>query len=107
MEFQEVVETRRAVHQYADEDVDRETLAEIFRPARLAPSGYDLQPREFLVVRDEAAKADVENDRKVRQSVEEVVHRGSFDPVAETTVEPGWLPGPRASRTTDALRGDE
>jgi nitroreductase len=50
MSFREVARTRRSVHEYSDESIDRETLEEIFDDARFAPSGYNLQPWEFLVL---------------------------------------------------------
>jgi nitroreductase len=64
MEFDEVVRTRRSVHEYADEPIDRETVETILEQARLAPSGYNLQPWEFLVV---------ESDER-RRALSEVAH---------------------------------
>ena len=52
MEFNDVVRTRRSVREYSDDSVDRETLDNIFEAATLSPSGYNLQPWEFLVLRD-------------------------------------------------------
>ena len=59
MEFSELIETRRSVHQYDDETIDQSTLDSIFESATLAPSGYNLQPWEFLVVRNDEADAAV------------------------------------------------
>ena len=59
MDFETLVQTRRSVHQYADEPIDDETLEAIFEAASLSPSGYNLQPWEFLVVRDEEAKTEL------------------------------------------------
>lgn len=53
MEFDEVIETRRSVHQYTDEDIDDDTLEAIFEQVRYAPSSFNLQPWEFLVVRED------------------------------------------------------
>ncbi len=86
MEFEEVVETRRTVRQYADEEIDDETLRAIFEDARWAPSGYNLQPWEFLVCRGEEAKArlrEVANDQpQVTDASAAVVVFGNTDPAA-------------------------
>ncbi|MFC6752997.1 nitroreductase family protein [Halorubrum tibetense] len=50
MDFTALVEARRSVHDYADEPVDRDTIEAVVREATLAPSSYNLQPWEFLVV---------------------------------------------------------
>jgi nitroreductase len=96
MDFDTVIETRRSVHQYADEDVDRETLMEIFRQASFAPSGYNLQPWEFLVVEDDARKADlaaVAGDQEhVVDASATVVVLGNTDPAAHAEpVFDDWL----------------
>jgi len=59
MDFDDIVRTRRSVHQYTDEPIDQETLEAIFETASLAPSGYNLQPWEFLVIGEEKAKANL------------------------------------------------
>lgn len=51
MEFNDVIRTRRSVHQYADTDLDEETIAELFEDVRHVPSSFNLQPWEFVVVR--------------------------------------------------------
>ncbi|UPM44390.1 nitroreductase family protein [Halocatena salina] len=46
--------TRRSGHNFApDADIDDATLEEIIEDATLAPSSYNLQPWEFVVVQDE------------------------------------------------------
>jgi len=57
MDFSTAAATRRSVHQYSDETIDQATLDAIFTTATLAPSGYNLQPWEFLALRDEETKA--------------------------------------------------
>nr|WP_049926031.1 nitroreductase family protein [Natronomonas moolapensis] len=57
MEFDELLRTRRSVHQYNDEAIEADTLESIFEAATLAPSGYNLQPWEFLVLREDDGKA--------------------------------------------------
>ncbi|GAD53629.1 oxygen-insensitive NAD(P)H nitroreductase / Dihydropteridine reductase [Halarchaeum acidiphilum MH1-52-1] len=50
----EAIRTRRSGHNFdPDGDVAEETLREIVRDATLAPSAFNLQPWEFVAVRDE------------------------------------------------------
>lgn len=50
MEVSEAIRGRRSVRKYDDERVSRENLKELVDYARLAPSGMNKQPLEFLVV---------------------------------------------------------
>jgi nitroreductase len=50
----EVLLERRATNQFTDEEVPTEYLEAILRLAAQAPSGYNLQPWRFIVVRDAA-----------------------------------------------------
>jgi nitroreductase len=50
----EVVLERRATNQFLPDEVPEEYLNAILRLAAQAPSGYNLQPWRFIVVRDEA-----------------------------------------------------
>lgn len=110
MEFEEVVETRRTVREYADEEIDDETLRAIFDDARWAPSGYNLQPWEFLVCRDEGVKErlrGVANDQpQVTDASATVVVFGNTDPAAHAErvftdmLEKGYLPD---AETRDAM----
>ena len=76
MDFTETVATRRSVHQYSDEAIDQTTLETIFKTATLAPSGYNLQPWEFLALRDEETK----------QALKEVAYDQDHVVDADTTV---------------------
>jgi len=94
--FDELVETRRSVHEYTDEPLDDETLEEIFDRVRLSPSGYNLQPWEFLVLRDDETKAalrEVAYDQEhVTDAAAAVVVLGNKDPVAHAeSVFDDWL----------------
>ena len=110
MEFEQVVETRRTVREYADEEIDDETLRAIFEDARWAPSGYNLQPWEFLVCRDEDTKArlrEVANDQpQVTDASATVVVFGNTDPAAHAErvftdmLEKGYL---SSEETRDAM----
>jgi len=76
VDFTETVATRRSVHQYSDEAIDQTTLDAIFKTATLAPSGYNLQPWEFLALRDEETK----------QALKEVAYDQDHVVDADTTV---------------------
>jgi nitroreductase len=96
MEFDELLRTRRSVHQYSDEAIDADTLESIFEAATLAPSGYNLQPWEFLVLREDDGKAalrEVAYDQAhVTEADTAVVVLGHTDPMrhAESVFE-DWL----------------
>jgi nitroreductase len=51
MDFTGVVSSRRSVHQYVGSDLDDDTVESISETVRYAPSSYNLQPWEFLVLR--------------------------------------------------------
>jgi nitroreductase len=95
-EFDQLVETRRSVHDYTDEPLDDETVEEIFDRVRLAPSGYNLQPWEFLVLREDENKAALREVAYDQEHVEEaaaaVVVLGNKDPTAHAeAVFDDWL----------------
>ncbi|PSQ06978.1 NAD(P)H nitroreductase [Halobacteriales archaeon QS_6_71_20] len=96
MDYNEVVTTRRSVHEYSDEDVSTETLEAVFRKATYAPSSFNLQPWEFLVVRDDdrlATLAEVANGQEhVEEASATVVVLGNLDPSAHADpVFDDWL----------------
>lgn len=55
--FEEVIRERRATRHFTDETVPAETITAILAAAAQAPSGYNLQPWRFLVVREPKARA--------------------------------------------------
>jgi nitroreductase len=96
MEFDEVIETRRSVHQYTDEEIDDDTLEAIFEQVRYAPSSFNLQPWEFLVVRDDDnldRLQEVANGQEtVSDAAATVVVLGNMDPSAHADrVFDDWL----------------
>ncbi|MES3518209.1 MAG: nitroreductase family protein [Natronomonas sp.] len=96
MNFTDVVATRRSVHEYSDESIDRSTLDEIFETATVAPSGYNLQPWEFLALRDEdkkeALKEVANGQEHVVTADTAVVVLGNTDPMAHAEpVFDDWL----------------
>jgi len=76
VDFTATAATRRSVHQYSDEAIDQSTLDTIFKTATLAPSGYNLQPWEFLALRD----------KETKQALKEVAYDQDHVVNADTTV---------------------
>jgi len=90
MDFTTTVETRRSVHEYSDEGLSESTLESIFETVSLAPSGYNLQPWEFLALRDEKRKTELKEvaygqDHVVTADTSVVV-LGNTDPMAHAEV---------------------
>ena len=54
MEFQDVVRKRRSVRHFINRDVSDEIVFKLLDAARWAPTGGNLQPWEFILVRDRA-----------------------------------------------------
>ena len=96
VDFIDAVASRRSVHDYSDESIDQVTLDGIFEAATLAPSGYNLQPWEFLALREPESKKrlkDVANGQEhVVDADTAVVVLGNTDPMAHAeTVFDDWL----------------
>ncbi|SEA08587.1 Nitroreductase [Haloplanus vescus] len=106
MEFDDVIQTRRSVHQYSDADIDDETLYDIFEDVRQTPSSFNLQPWEFLVVRGDDL-ADLQSvaygQEHVTDAAAAVVVLGTLDPsdhadrVTSDLLEKGYLPSEDAA----------
>lgn len=102
MDFLETVQSRRSVHQYSEHPIPEETLEAIVRAATLAPSGYNLQPWEFLALREEKTKetlTEVAHGQEHIQAADTaVVVLGNTDPEAhaeavfEDWLEKGYIP---------------
>ncbi|MWV63946.1 nitroreductase family protein [Halorubrum sp. JWXQ-INN 858] len=86
MEFTDVVDARRSVHDYADEDLDRETIEAIVEAATTMPSSYNLQPWEFLVLTEDADRERLREvaygQAHVTDAPVAVVVLGNLDPAA-------------------------
>jgi nitroreductase len=55
----ELVKSRRSIRQFKTDPVPDEYIEKIIEAARWAPSGFNLQPWEFVVVRDQGIKDDI------------------------------------------------
>ena len=118
MAFTDVSRTRRSVHQYADTRIDDETLDALFEDVRHAPSSFNLQPWEFLVVRGddlERLQSVAYGQEHVTDADAAVVVLGTLDPsdhaerVTADLLEKGYLPDEAAAEarldTVDGLAG--
>ena len=106
MEFADVIRTRRSVHQYSDEDIDEGTLSALFEDVRFAPSSFNLQPWEFLVVQGEdleRLQSVAYGQEHVTDAAAAVVVLGTLDPsdhaerVTADLLEKGYLPNEEAA----------
>lgn len=68
MDVEEAIKTRRAVREYEQREISDEQLRELFELVKYAPSGYNLQPWEFIVVRD------LENKKVLRKCANDQKH---------------------------------
>ncbi len=59
MEVMEAIKGRRSIRHYLDREVSDELILELLDAARWAPSAGNLQPWEFVLVRDPARKRDI------------------------------------------------
>lgn len=70
MDFLDVIKSRKSVRSYEAQPIDPDILNEILECGRLAPTGGNLQPWEFIVVTGEATR---------RKMVDTTYRANSFD----------------------------
>lgn len=102
MDVTEAIESRRSVHDYTDEPIDDDILETLFEHVKLVSSGYDLQPWEFLVIREEETKARLRehafDQEHVTNAAAAVIVLGNVDPgvhaerVFDDWLDKGYLP---------------
>lgn len=56
LDIQEVINRRRSIRSFTEDDVSEETVRQIIETGILAPSAGNCQPWEFIIVRDKAKK---------------------------------------------------
>jgi len=57
MELLEALEARRSIRKFKSQPIPETSIAELMEAARLAPSGSNLQPTRFVVIKSEAVRA--------------------------------------------------
>ena len=60
MEFDQVIRARRSIRHFKPDPVSNEALSEILEAARLAPSGSNIQPWRFVIIRSPEKKKQLE-----------------------------------------------
>lgn len=68
LETLEALKSRRSVRSFKDKKVEKEKIIEMIDTARLAPSGKNIQPVEYIIIQDE----------KKRQEITEIASGGDF-----------------------------
>ncbi len=69
MELIDAIKARRSIRKFRDEPVPDEILDELLEAGRLAPSGSNLQPWRFVIVKSEEAKKSLEGVTPYRFAV--------------------------------------
>jgi nitroreductase len=102
MDLREAIESRRSVHDYTDESLDDDTIETIFERVRYTPSGFNLQPWEFLVVREAENRERLQECANGQDHVTDapagIVILGNLDPAAHAErnfddwLDKGYLP---------------
>lgn len=59
MEFNEVIRSRRSIRRFKSEPISDEQIKELMEAARLAPSGLNLQPWRYVIVKDKAVRESI------------------------------------------------
>jgi nitroreductase len=72
----EAIKQRRSIRKYSNNEVPDELITQILEAARLAPSGCNVQPWRFIVVRDE----------KIRQQICQICGKQQFIQEAPVTI---------------------
>lgn len=55
----EQIENRRSIRKYQCREVEEQSILQVLESARLAPSGSNTQPWNFIIIRSEEAKAKI------------------------------------------------
>jgi nitroreductase len=97
--------SRRSGHNFdADADLDDETLEELVRDATLAPSSYNLQPWEFVVVQDDDRLAELVDIAFGQEHIAEagtaILVAGHTDPKTADRVFEEWVEAGRVDEET-------
>lgn len=59
MDYLEVIQSRRSIRKFKADPVPEDTVRKLLEAASLAPSGTNLQPTRFIVIRSEEARAEL------------------------------------------------
>ena len=86
MDAEEAIKTRRSIRDYKEGEISDGQLQKLLELVRLSPSSYNLQPWEFIVVKDAAAKkklrACAHDQAHVEEAAATIIILGNMDPLA-------------------------
>ena len=71
LSVKDAIETRRSIRHFRPDDVPDELIKQVLEAARLAPSGSNIQPWRFLVIRDKEVKKELRRICLEQRFVEE------------------------------------
>ena len=66
MEVKKAIETRRSVRKYLDREVPESLVSELVEAARLAPSAYNAQPTQFVILKGKEIKEKLKENKIFR-----------------------------------------
>lgn len=69
--FWETIKARRSIRKFSPDDVPEAVVEQMLEAARLAPSGSNIQPWRFVVVRDEETRKELRNICMGQKFIEE------------------------------------
>ena len=107
----EGLRSRRSGHNFdADADLDDETVTELVRDATLAPSSFNLQPWEFVVVQDDDRLdelVDIANGQEhVADAGTAILVAGHTEPKTADRVFEEWVEAGRVdAETAEGMKG--
>ena len=98
MDLQEAILTTRAIRRFTDEPVTDDEILTCLRAAVQAPSGGNIQPWQFLVVTDAAAKGEIADVYRRAYDRYERALLASLPPFRSADDEDSFLRSVRSSR---------
>ena len=124
MELKAVIESRRSIRKFLPDPIPEEYIHEILEAARLAPSGGNIQPWRFVIIKSKEAReklkdftlgfvasapvivvccSDLDSNRSYRERYKELTQSGAFEGVVFDA--PQSSSERAASMNEDQIRG--
>jgi nitroreductase len=67
MDVKEAIEKRRCIRKYQDKEVSENLIKEILEAGRLAPSGCNVQPTRYFIIKDKKTKQRLKQKKAFEQ----------------------------------------
>jgi nitroreductase len=93
MDVKKAIESRRSIRKYQDKPIPNNLVNEVINAARLAPSGNNLQPSRYIIVKDDETKKKLQDNDIIRDKWvynAPVIIVCCTDPKAYTKSVEGW-----------------